>query len=88
MPHLRMKDSTRWLPTSEGGTILDKNSGACFEVNRVGGIITAWMMEGKSLEDILIGLQDMFKINSERLEADIQGFAAKLLAKGLVEAQS
>jgi hypothetical protein len=83
-----MKESTRWLATSQGGTFLNKDSGSCYEVNRVGGIITLGITEGKSLEEIVSQLQEVFGVGKERLQIDVECFFAKLLTKGLVEPQA
>jgi hypothetical protein len=79
----RKRVMSRTLP--DRVVLLDPESGACFELNRVGAEVWTRLDGTSTLEELCHQLQPRFAVAPENLRADVSRFGRELECQGLAE---
>jgi hypothetical protein len=72
-------------PTDTGAVLMDRATGNCFELNRVGAAIWKALSEGKSSEVIAAELVETYRVKPEIAAADVETLVSSLVQHGLID---
>lgn len=74
--------------TTTGGLIVDLQTGATFEVNRVGADVwTLITAGGSTVFGIVEGIRSTYDVSAESAESDVAHFCGEMLVAGLIAQQ-
>jgi hypothetical protein len=82
---MTLRSDVSLTQTVEGGFLLDKRTGQCFSVNRVGVQVLNELRNGKSRDEILLGLHTRYGgVPAVTITADLSAFMALLDTSALL----
>jgi hypothetical protein len=86
LPKIRITEGVRSTITPDGAILMDIKGGQMITLNPVGSIIWQGLAEGRSQEQIAIGLAAEFGVPAEQTLADVREFLEQLHIKKLIRA--
>jgi Coenzyme PQQ synthesis protein D (PqqD) len=77
------RDGVVFRATRSGGLLIDMETGACFQLNRVAAEIWALSMEGNTIAKIVEAICQKYGIPEEVAEADVGAVCTEIRRAGL-----
>jgi len=81
---LRVRPGVDFRATSDGGMLVDTESGACFRLNRTGVELWSHFTEPASIHTAMELLRRRYRDAGERIESDVASLCAELVDAGLL----
>jgi|ERR1700690_2650831 len=79
------RDSVVFRATRSGGLLIDMETGACFQLNRVAAEIWTLSMQGNTIAKIIEAIREKYRIPDEVAEADVRAVCTEILRAGIAD---